>query len=93
MSKPGEDPTPFESLQMYERGWTDGAGGRAMDPNRHKTKTKAAQAATLRPELVRFYDTGYTDGVNVRKKSLKEAADALGYEPTILRVQEGGKAS
>ena len=87
MFNPGEEPTPFEKYHQYKRGFGDGSSGCAMDPKRHcPPKVKNDPAVVLRPELVAFYEDGYTDGYRTRNRHLHEMARRCGYEPSVLRV-------
>ena len=88
MIKTDEESKAYSNWHMYRRGWSDGSFGRAMDPNRWKPKTKAAQEAKPNPELVAEYECGYTDGYTARKEALQKAAESYGYKPSILRTAE-----
>lgn len=67
--------TPHERYMLYSRGFRDGAGGRPIDTER---------------EGLGAYDRGYKDGHTARCKAMKDYAEEIGYEPTILRLQGEG---
>lgn len=88
MTPTDEETTAYSRFHMFRRGWTDGSGGRSMDPKRGSPKTKAAQEAVPDPVLLAAYEEGYTEGYTARKEGLQKAAKFYGYEPSILRTVE-----
>lgn len=77
------DPTPRELFYTYRRGWTDGAAVRAQD---------SKVVGHLKPAFREEYTCGYRDGRAALNAAMEAAAKSCGYEPSILRVQEGGEA-
>jgi hypothetical protein len=63
--------SPHERYMLYAAGFKDGAGVRPID---------------LEREGLGAYDRGYADGQAARSNAIKAYAEAVGYEPTILRI-------
>lgn len=77
---PNRDMRPGELFHCYMRGWRHGASTTGMDPKFTEHEN---------PDFVREYNDGYKAGYLACKETQKAAAERLGYEPSILRIQEG----
>ncbi len=62
----------------YTKGWSAGAGMRAMDP-----AVKGHPDAKI--EIA--YELGYAHGRDARSLAHQDAAERYGYTPSILRLQ------
>jgi hypothetical protein len=80
--------SPREKYWQFRRGWQDAAGGKTMDVRRHcPPRVRDDPSIELNPDLVTFYNAGFSAGSADRNKALGEAAKAFGYEYTILRAE------